>query len=68
MGRLNALKLVATLLPMLTGNEALEYLASVDTQADEVLGLLDQCESVLRELPDDSRELPDDLRELPDES
>ena len=50
MGRLNALSLVATLLPLLEPGEVLEYLSSVDSQADELVGLLDRTEELIAEL------------------
>jgi hypothetical protein len=50
MGRLNALTLVATLLPLLEPAEVLDYLSSVDSQADELVGLLDRTDALIAEL------------------
>ncbi len=48
MGRLNAIKLVATLLPMLERHEVVQYVDTVVKEADEMLRLLD----VADRLPD----------------
>lgn len=50
MGNLNALKLTATLVPMLDGKEALEYLDAIEGQVDQLLERLDSVEALLEEL------------------
>jgi hypothetical protein len=50
MGRLNAMTLIATLLPVVQADEALEYLSTISPHADELIALLDQVEAVIESL------------------
>jgi nitrogen-specific signal transduction histidine kinase len=49
MGRLNAIKLAAQVLPMVEPEEVDEFVAQIGTSADELVDLLDQLES---QMPD----------------